>query len=292
MGDYVIVSDATLDLPAEVINENDIHVIPMGVFIDDEEYIHYPDERNLSINDFYTKLKNGSVSYTSQITPTSFHDYFSEILKDGKDILYIAFSSGLSGTYNTSNLVIDELAEEYPDRKIYSVDSLCASIGEGLLVYLAAIRKKNGLSIEQLRDWIEANKRKVRHWFTVKDLYYLKRGGRVSAVEAFVGTALKIRPVLSTDDVGKLVVKSKIRGSKAELDFLTGRLEAEGIDTKNQTIIIAHGDNLEQAKELEAIIREKNLVNDIILSKIGPVIGTHTGPGMLALTFIGNELEL
>jgi len=292
MGDYVIVSDATLDLPAEVVKENDIHVIPMGLTIDDVEYMHYPDERNLSISDFYGKLKNGSVSRTSQITPAAFHEYFTEILKEGKDILYIAFSSGLSGTYNTSRLVISELAEEYPDRKIYSIDSLCASIGEGLLVYLATQQKKNGMNIDELRDWVEANKQKVRHWFTVKDLYYLKRGGRISSVEAFVGTTLKIRPVLSTDDYGKLVVKSKLRGSKAELEFLVGRLEAEGIDTKNQTIIIAHGDNFEQVKELEALIRERNLVKDIIISNIGPVIGTHTGPGMLALTFVGNEASI
>jgi len=289
MGDYVIVSDATLDLPVEVIKEYDIHVIPMGVSIDDEEYMHYPDERNLTVNEFYNRLKNGAVSRTSQISPATFQDYFGEILKDGKDILYIAFSSGLSGTYNTSQLVIEDLAQEYPDRKIYSVDSLCASIGEGLLVYLAALQKKNGLSIEQLRDWVEANKRKIRHWFTVKDLYYLKRGGRISAVEAFVGTTLKIRPVISTDELGKLVVKSKVRGSKAEVELLVNKLETEGIDTQNQTIIIAHGDNLEQVKELEAIIREKNLVKDIIISQIGPVIGTHTGPGMLALTFVGDE---
>lgn len=289
MGDYIIISDATLDLPAEVIKEYDIHVIPMGVNIDDEEFMHYPDERNLSINDFYSKLKNGAVSHTSQIAPAIFHDYFSEFLKEGKDIIYIAFSSGLSGTYYTSQMVINELIEEYPDRKIYSVDSLCASIGEGLLVYLAANQKKNGLSIDQLKDWIEDNKRKVRHWFTVKDLYYLKRGGRISSVEAFVGTTLKIRPVLSTDELGKLVVKAKIRGSKAEMELLVNKLETEGIDRKSQTIIIAHADNIEQVKELEAMIREKNLVKDIIVSNIGPVIGSHTGPGMLALTFVGNE---
>lgn len=289
MGSYVLVSDATIDLPAKVIEDNDIHVIPMGLLLDDVEYMHYPDERNLSVDEFYSKLKSGSVSFTSQITPAAFHDYFRSILEEGKDILYIAFSSGLSGTYNTSQLVISELAEEFPDRKIIGIDSLCASIGEGLLVYLAAQQKKKGASIEELRDWVEANKKKMRHWFTVKDLFYLKRGGRISSVEAFVGTALKIRPVLSTDDYGKLVVKSKIRGSKAELELLVGKLETEGIDTKNQTIIIAHGDNIEQVRELEAMIREKELVKDIIVANIGPIIGTHTGPGMLALTFVGNE---
>lgn len=289
MNDYVIVSDATFDLPIDMINESDIRVIPMGLIIDDVEYIHYPDERNLSISDFYSKLKKGSVSHTSQITPTTFHEYFGEILKEGKDFIYIAFSSGLSGTYYASQLVINELSEEYPDRKMFTIDSQCASIGEGLLVYLAAIQKKNGMPIEELRDWVEANKKKMRHWFTVKDLYYLKRGGRISSVEAFVGTTLKIRPVLSTDDVGKLIVKSKIRGSKAELDLLINKLETEGIDTKQQTVIIGHADNLEQAKQLEAIIRDKKLVKDTVIASIGPIIGTHTGPGMLALTFVGNE---
>jgi len=291
MNEYVIVSGATLDLPANVINEYNITVIPMGVNVDNIEYSHYPDERELSIEDFYGKLKNGSTSQTTQITPVVFIEYFEEILKQGKDILYIAFSSGLSGTYNTAQVVLRELIEEYPERKIYSVDSLCASIGEGLLVYLAALQKKDGLSIEELRDWVEANKKRPRHWFTVKDLYNLKRGGRLSSIEAFVGTALKIKPVLSTDDVGKLTVITKIRGSRAELDFLVSKLETECNNPANQTVIIGHGDDLTQAKELERMIRSKNLAQEIIITKIGPVIGTHTGPGMLAVTYMGDKLE-
>ena len=289
MNNYVIVSDATLDLPVDVVKEYDIKVIPMGVSIDDAEYTHYPDERELSVEEFYAKLKNGAVSHTTQITPSVFMDYFTEILEQGKDILYIAFSSGLSGTFNTSQIVIRELREDYPDRKIYSVDSLCASVGEGLLVMNAALQKQNGLSIEELRDWLEQNKRRARHWFTVKDLFHLKRGGRISSIEAIVGTALKIRPVLSTDDVGKLAVISKIRGTRAELDFLVTKLAEEGTDLASQVVIIGHGDDLDQAKELEKLIRDKNLVKDIVISKIGPVIGTHTEPGMLAVVFMGDS---
>jgi DegV family protein with EDD domain len=263
----------------------------MGISIDNMEYYHYPDERELTIENFYGKLKNGSTSHTSQITPAVFHDCFEEILKQGMDVLYIAFSSGLSGTYNASQIVVSELLEEYPDRKIYCIDSLCASIGEGLLVYLAAIGKRNGLNIEELRDWVERNKRHVRHWFTVKDLYYLKRGGRISSIEAIVGTALKIRPVLSTDDAGKLNVISKIRGNRAELDYLVSKLESEGVDLSEQTVIIGHGDDLEQAKELEKIVRSRNIVKDVMISKIGPIIGTHTGPGMLALVYMGDKIE-
>jgi DegV family protein with EDD domain len=291
MNDYVIVSDATMDLPADIVDKYGIKVIPMGLHIDGEEYSHYPDERELTIEEFYSRLKNGATSTTTQITPVLFMEYFSEILKQGKDILYIAFSSGLSGTYNTSQIVIRDLAEEFPERKLYSIDSLCASIGEGLLVLNAAIHKKNGMNIDDLRYWIEDNKRSSRHWFTVKDLYYLKRGGRITSIEAIVGTALKIRPVLSTDETGKLTVVTKLRGSRAELDYLVTRMEEEGIDLASQTVIIAHGDDLPQAQELESVIRNRNLVKDIVISKIGPVIGTHTGPGMLALVYMGNKAE-
>ncbi len=289
MSDYVIVSDATLDLPASIIDEYGIRIIPMGVNVDEVEYSHYPDERELAIEEFYQKLKNGAVSHTTQITPAVFMDYFEDILKQGLDILYIAFSSGLSGTYHTSQVVIRDLLEEYPDRKIYGIDSLCASIGEGLLVLNAAMQKKNGMGLDQLRDWVEANKRNSRHWFTVKDLFYLKRGGRISSIEAVVGTALKIRPILSTDVAGKLAVVSKIRGTRAELEFMLGKLEEESTDLSSQTIIIGHGDDLAQAQELEKLIRSRKQVKDIIISKIGPVIGTHTGPGMLALVFMGDN---
>ncbi len=289
MNKYVIVSDATLDLPQAFIDEYDIRVIPMGVNIDGVEYIHYPDERELSIEDFYGKIKNGAVPHTSQITPLVFTEYFTELLKQGMDILYIAFSSGLSGTYNTSQLVIRDLCDEFPDRKIYCVDSLCASVGEGLLVLNAAIMKKNGSELEKLRDWLEINKQNMRHWFTVKDLFHLKRGGRVTSLEAVIGTALKIKPVLSMDELGKLTVVTKIRGVRAELDFLVSKLLQEGTELASQTVMIGHGDNLEQAKELENLLREKQLVKNIIISKIGPVIGTHTGPGMLALTFMGDN---
>ncbi|MDF2484148.1 MAG: hypothetical protein K0R46_316 [Herbinix sp.] len=292
MNDYVIVSDATLDLPVRVIDEYDIRIIPMGVNVDNIEYNHYPDERELSIEDFYQKLKSGAISHTTQIRPAVFMDYFEEILKQGKDILYISFSSGLSGTYNTSQIVIRDLVEDYPERKIYGIDSMCASIGEGLLVLNAALQKQQGMNIDELRDWIETNKRRSRHWFTVKDLFFLKRGGRISSIEAMVGTALKIRPVLSTDASGKLAVVTKIRGSKAELDFMVTKLVEECADLTSQTIIIGHGDDIAQAQELENLIRNKYEVKDVIISKIGPIIGTHTGPGMLALVFMGDKKEV
>ncbi len=289
MNNYVIVSDATLDLPVHIIKQYDIRVIPMGVAIDNVEYSHFPDERELSIEEFYSKIKAGAVSHTTQITPSAFTEYFTELLRNGYDILYIAFSSGLSGTCNCAEMVIEGLAAEFPERKIYCVDSLCASVGEGLLVFNAALQKQKGLKIEELRTWVEENKSAARHWFTVKDLYYLKRGGRISSIEAIVGTALKIRPVLSTDDQGKLVVVSKIRGSKAELDYMIGKMETEGDRLEEQTVFIGHGDDFEQAQTLEKMIRSKTLVKDVVITKIGPIIGTHTGPGMLALVYMGKR---
>jgi DegV family protein with EDD domain len=289
MNDYIIVSDATLDLPVNIINKFDIKVIPMGLEIDNIAYSHDPEERELSIEDFYAKLKAGAVSHTTQITPVVFTDFFTEILSKGLDILYIAFSSGLSGTFSAAQLVMEDLKEEFPDRRIYCVDSLCASVGEGLLVYQAALKRQEGLNLEDLKAWVEENKTASRHWFTVKDLFYLKRGGRITSIEAFVGTALKIRPILSTDAQGKLVVLSKVRGSRAELDFMVTKMETEGTDLSNQTVFIGHGDDLEQAQELEKVIRSRNLVKDVVISKIGPIIGTHTGPGMLALVYMGKK---
>lgn len=286
MKDYVIVSDATLDLPNDIINKMNIKVVPMGMDIDGVEYVHYPDERELTIEEFYGKLKAGAVPHTTQITPAIFFKHFGEILDKGQDILYIAFSSGLSGTFNTSQIVIEELKEKYPERTICSVDSLCASIGEGLLVYHAALKKEEGFSLEQLKLWVEENKRSPQHWFTVKDLFYLKRGGRITALEAAVGTALKIRPVLSTNEEGKLTVVSKIRGSKAEMEFLVAKLEREGTKAADQTVLIGHGDDLDQALALKKIIEERNLVKEVLITNIGPIIGSHTGPGMLALSYL------
>lgn len=289
MRDYVIVSDATLDLPYELIEEYDIRVIPMGVDINDVDYNYHPDEKELKIDYFYSQLKAGATTHTTQITPIAFREFFKSILKENLDILYIGFSSGLSSTYYAAQLVVEELTKDYPDNKIYCIDSKCASIGEGLLVLNASKQKRKGLNIDELRTWVEENKYASRHWFTVRDLFYLKKGGRVTSIEAVVGTALKIRPILSTDDDGKLVVVSKIRGTKAELDFLISKMKNEGIDLESQTVIIGHADNLEHAKMLEKQIRDLNIVDDVVISKIGPIIGTHTGPGMLALVFMGRK---
>ncbi len=289
MSDYVIISDATLDLPLDIMEQHKIHVIPMTFTLNDVSYTHFPDEREITIEAFYKALTEGGLSQSSQIPPIIYQEFMEEFLKQGKDIYYIAFSSGLSGTYNSGRMVMENLKEKYPNQKLLCSDTLCASIGEGLLVLTAARKKEEGLSIEELQQWVNKHRSNFMHWFTVKDLFYLKRGGRLSSLEALVGTALKIRPVLTTDDEGKLVVFSKLRGSKKELEFLVNALETQAITPATQTIIIGHSDNLEQAKALEQLIKEKNIVKEIIISQIGPIIGTHTGPGMLALTFYGEK---
>ena len=178
-----------MDLPYSIINDLGIRVIPMGIEIDGVTYEYHPDEKELKIEVFYNKLKESADTHTTQITPMTFTEYFKSILKESLDILYIGFSSGLSGTFSAAKLAIEELQQDYPDSKIYAIDSKCASIGEGLLVYHAAMQKKNGLTIDELMEWVEEHKYDSRHWFTVKDLFYLKRGGRVTSLEAVVGTA-------------------------------------------------------------------------------------------------------
>lgn len=291
MADYCIVSDVTLDLVQDIVDELDVNIIPMDFHLGDTPYTHYPDERELSCEEFYKRLKAGEDSVTSQINPVVFENFLTPFLESGKDVLYIAFSSGLSGTYNTGRLMTEGLKEKYPDRKIICIDSLCASIGEGLLVYLAAKEKEKGKSLEEVAKFVEKTKTKCCHWFMVEDLHHLKRGGRLNSLEAIVGTALRICPVLSVDREGKLLVVAKVRGNKKALDYLVSRLEQDGIDTKNQTVIIGHAACPEYAKSVAEILMERGLVKDYLISNIGPVIGTHTGAGMCALTFVGENYK-
>ena len=288
---YAIVSGATGDMPQYVIDELGIDVIPMNVRVGETDYLYHPDEKALSCKEFYEKLSAGEESVTSQITPIVFKEVFEKYLKDGKDILYIAFSSGLSGTYNSARLVADDLLEKYPDRRIVCIDSLCASIGEGYIVYLAGMLRKEGKSFDEVAEFVKENCTKVCHWFTVDDLLHLKRGGRLSGFEAAVGTALKIKPVLSVDPEGKLTVVAKVRGVKKGMDYLKERLIADGIDTANQTVFVGHADAPEIAEQLKEQLLSEGLVKDVIISNVGPIIGTHVGSGMFALVFIGENYK-
>lgn len=289
MNQYEIFTDATSDLPPEIIDKMGIKVIPMDIEIDGKIYSHYPDERELKIEDFYEILSKGVMPTTTQITPNRFIEYFTPYLDEGKDIIYICFSSGLSGTYGSSKIAIENLKSDYPDRKIISVDSLCASSGEGLLVYLAAKEKEKGKNIDELHSWLEENKLNICHWYKVDDLFHLKRGGRIGSVAATFGTALQIKPLLNVDNEGKLNLVKKLRGTKACENHIIDKLKKSHLPQKYDTIIISHADCEKEAILLEKMIIKDYNVGEIIHSKIGPVIGSHSGKGTLLLCFYGNE---
>lgn len=285
---YVLVSDATLDLPVELVERFGIKVVPMAFNLDGEELIHYPDERNMTTESFYQALKEGKTSTTSQINPMTYVDFMKPILEAGEDILYICFTSGLSGTYQSALLAKDMLLEDYPERTLEVVDSLCASAGQGFFVYLAALNKENGMSLQELTQWTVDNRNRVAHWFTVDDLFHLQRGGRLSFAEAMLGSALKIKPIISVDEKGSLYVETKVRGNKKATEYMIQKIN-DSMDEKERTIFIGHGDALERAKELEERIRNKTNAKEIVITKIGPIIGSHTGPGMLAVLFLEKE---
>ena len=291
MAQYEIFTDATSDLPPEVIDSLGIKVIPMDFEIDGKIYSHYPDERELDSESFYKMAEKGVMITTTQITPARFIEYFTPILKEGKDILYICFSSGLSGTYGSSELAILNLKEDYPDRKIMSVDSLCASSGEGLLVYLAAKEKENGKTIEELYDWVERNRLNICHWYKVNDLFHLKRGGRISSVAATFGMALNIKPLLNMDNDGKLQLVEKLRGTKTCEHHMINKLKESYLPNKYDTIIISHADCEHEANLLEQMLKKECEVGEIIHSKVGPIIGAHSGKGTLLINFYGKQRE-
>ncbi len=289
MAQYTLMTDMTCDLSAQTLDELHIRAIPMTFQLGENEYHHYPDEREIRLEEFYARLKAGEDAVTSQINPVTYTEYFEAELKEGRDVLYLCFTSGLSGTINTAMLIGKQMEEEYPGRKVVIIDTLCASAGEGLLVYLAGKKYQAGMGMEELISFVEETKTKICHWFTVEDLHHLRRGGRVSSVEAIVGSALKIKPILSVDAQGKLVVVAKERGTKKALGYLLNRLVTEGENPAEQTVFIAHANAPESAEYLADAVRSQFPGIDIRITKIGPIIGTHVGAGMCALLYIGKN---
>ncbi len=289
MNDYMIITDSTCDLSPKLVSELEVEVIPMEFSIGDDTYRNYPDEREISSHDFYDLLRGGKTSVTNQITPMVLTDILEPILQSGKDILYIVFSSGLSATFNNAFQTTEELQKKYPERKVYAVDSRSASFGEGLLVYHAAKKRAEGLSIEDLRDWITENRGRLAHWFTVDDLNHLKRGGRVSGAAALVGTVLGIKPVLHVDDDGHLIPIEKVRGRRQSLDALVEHMAKTAEEPENQVIFIGHGDSLQDAEYVARQVKERFGVKRVEINSIGPVIGTHSGPGTVALFYLGKN---
>ncbi len=287
--DYVILTDSTTDISQEIADEIDVKVWPMQFELDGLTYRNFPDEREMKSDEFYDIMRKGKMPKTSQINVVDFCEYFSEYLDKGLDVLYICFSSGLSGTYNNSLIAIEELKGRYPDRKIISVDSLAASMGEGLLVYLAAQQKKKGMGLEELAKWVEDNRLHLCHWFTVDDLHHLKRGGRVSPATAIVGSALNIKPVLHVDDEGHLINMSKVRGRKASLNAMVDQM-VETYTDQFDTVMICQGGCHDDAEYLAGEVKKRvKGVKKLIMGNIGPVIGAHAGPGVLALFFYGDH---
>ncbi|MBQ5590847.1 MAG: DegV family protein [Clostridia bacterium] len=291
MNDYVIITDSTADLPKAIIDELGVSVFPLQYVIDGETFTDIAEEGDKPIIELYNKMRNGAKPSTSQITLQTFLDGFSSILKEGKDVLYIGFSSGLSGTAGQAILAAKELQEEFTDNKVIAIDTLAASLGEGMIVYYAAKLKQEGKSIEEVAEWVENNKLRLAHWFTVDDLVYLKRGGRVSPAVAVIGTLLGIKPVLHVDNEGHLISVCKVRGRKASLDELVKRAAATIEDAENQTIFICHGDCIEDAEYLANKCKEELKVKDVIIGYTGPVIGSHSGPGTIALFTFGKNRD-
>ena len=289
MAQYEIYTDATIDLPPEIVEDIGIKVIPMDFEMNGKVYSHYPDERELDSKKFYKLVQEGEMVTTTQITPSRFVEYFTPTLEKGKDILYIGFSSGLSGTYGSSKVAIQNLKEKYPDRTIISVDSLCASSGEGLLVYLASKEKEKGKSLEELYNWVEENRLNICHWYKVDDLFHLKRGGRISSVAATFGTALNIKPLMNMNNSGKLQLVEKLRGTKTCNHHMINKLKESYLPDKYDTIIISHADCEDEALVLEKMLKKECEAGEIIHSKIGPVIGAHSGKGTLLINFYGKQ---
>ncbi len=288
MRDYVILTDSGCDFPAELAKELELCVLPLSVTVNGKEYRNYLDEREISHKDFYALLRAGNTGKTSAINLDTFKEAMEAILKEGKDILYLGFSSGLSGTYQVGALAAEELKEKYPESKLLHVDTLCASLGQGLLVYHAVMQKRAGKTIEEVRDFVVENRLNLAHWFTVDDLNHLKRGGRVSATTAMVGTLLSIKPVLHVDDEGHLINMEKARGRKASIHRLAEKV-LEDMLPQDQPIFISHGDCLEEAEYLASLLRGKPHIGEITIGYVGPVIGAHSGAGTLAIFYLGNK---
>ena len=286
MNNYVIITDSGTDLSREMASEYDVKVIDLTVSI--EGMTPVPNSQ-VDPKELYALLRDKKSASTAAVNQESFKEIMEEYLKEGSDVLYMGFSSGLSYTFTAGKLAAEELAEEYPDRKVYAVDTLSASLGEGLLVYIAAMMKKNGSDIDEVRDYVESHKLNLCHWFTVDDLFFLKRGGRVSGATAVVGTMLGIKPVMHVDDEGKLIKVSVARGRRASIDALFNNVKGTMTSAPEDALVfISHGDCLEDAEYLAERLRQHG-VKKIEIGFVGPVIGSHSGPGTLAVFYLGTK---
>lgn len=286
MRDYVITVNSTVDVPKEWLEERHVPVIPLKYTIDGETYT---DMEGLSAKEFFDKLREGKMSTTSQVNPEEAAAELEPYIKEGKDILHLGFSSGLSGTLNSMKIAGEMLEEKYPEAKVIVIDTLCACLGEALLLYKALQQKEKGMSIDELAQWVEENKLHICHDVTVDDLNHLHRGGRVSKTTAVLGTLVQIKPIIHMDDNGKLQVIGKERGRKKSLNKIVDMAVEQSKGWNNDIIMITHGDCIEDAEYVAKLVREKMGIDNILINNIGTVIGSHTGPGVVAVFCMGNK---
>ena len=289
MREYVLMTDSCCDLPDQMAKDLQLEVLPLTMHMDGQDYPNTLDGAAISNEEFYRRIRAGKMATTSAVNVGEFEEKMREILKTGKDILSISFSSALSTTYQSAVIAAEDLRAEFPEAEIHVVDSLSASLGQGLLLYLAVEQKRKGLTAAELAKWVEDNRLTVCHWFTVDDLNFLKRGGRVSATTALLGTMLSIKPIMHTSDEGKLVPVSKARGRKAAIAALLDKIEALGIHPEKQTMFICHADCEEDAKAVAQTIQDRFGTPTVHINYIGPVIGSHTGPNTMGIFFVGTQ---
>ena len=284
---YKIITDSCCDFTEQQYQELDVLCAPLSVVYNGESHSNFSDP--VAVKGFYDLLRTGVMATTSAANPEGWTAIMEPVLKNGQDVLVLAFSSGLSATYQSAVIAAQELQDAYPDRKIRVVDTLCAALGQGLLVGYACKKRDEGKTLEELTAWVEENKQHICHWVTVDDLSHLKRGGRISATTALVGTMLNIKPIIYVNEEGKLINTAKVRGRKAAIDFLVKKAQELGEGYDNETMFVAHGACPEDAAALEAALKETCGVKDVITGYVGPVIGAHTGPGVLVVFFMGKQ---
>ena len=287
MSSYKIITDSCCDFTEQQYQELDVLCAPLSVVYNGESHSNFSDP--VAVKGFYDLLRTGVMATTSAVNPEGWAAVMEPVLKNGQDVLVLAFSSGLSATYQSAVIAAQELQDAYPDRKIRVLDTLCAALGQGLLVWYACKKRDEGKTLEELTAWVEENKQHICHWVTVDDLSHLKRGGRISATTALVGTMLNIKPIIYVNEEGKLINTAKVRGRKAAIDFLVKKAQELGDGYDNETMFVAHGDCPEDAAALEAALKEKCGVKNVITGYVGPVIGAHTGPGVLVVFFMGKQ---
>ena len=289
MSKIVILTETNCDLTPDLAKELDIETLPMTVVFADKEYNHNIDQKELTNKDFYDGMRQGKTASTVAVNPTAWAEAAKVHLQQGDEVLILAFSSGLSATYNSAVIAMGDLKEEFPNGKIAVVDTLCASMGQGLLCHYASKKRESGATLEELADYAQTQKMKIAHWFTVDDLQYLKRGGRISPTAATVGTMLQIKPVMHVDDEGHLVPVSKVRGRKGALNAMVTEMCKSVANVGDQPIFISHGDCLDDVVHLQEQITLKLGLKEFYVNSIGPSIGAHSGPGTVALFFVGNN---